>query len=155
MMTSQWMRNKMKLVFSIFLILFTSTLLSNEINFQTAKLYKDDISAQQAYNMQQDGALLIDVRTKREFNTLRAKNSTNIPIFYEKNKQRVFNKNFPKEIYLFANKDINKKIILICRSGSRTKLASNLLAYQGFKNIYNVKYGFDFDWIKQKLPTEK
>ncbi len=155
MMTSQWMRNKMKLVFSIFLILFTNTLLSNEINFQTAKLYKDDISAQQAYNMQQDGALLIDVRTKREFNTLRAKNSTNIPIFYEKNKQRVFNKNFPKEIYLFANKDINKKIILICRSGSRTKLASNLLAYQGFKNIYNVKYGFDFDWIKQKLPTEK
>lgn len=155
MMTSQWMRNKMKLVFSILLILFTSTLLSNEINFQTAKLYKDDISAQQAYNMQQDGALLIDVRTKREFNTLRAKNSTNIPIFYEKNKQRVFNKNFPKEIYLFANKDINKKIILICRSGSRTKLASNLLAYQGFKNIYNVKYGFDFDWIKQKLPTEK
>lgn len=84
MMTSQWMRNKMKLVFSILLILFTSTLLSNEINFQTAKLYKDDISAQQAYNMQQDGALLIDVRTKREFNTLRAKNSTNIPIFYEK-----------------------------------------------------------------------
>lgn len=155
MMTSQWMRNKMKLVFSIFLILFTSTLLSNEINFQTAKLYKDDISAQQAYKMQQDGALLIDVRTKREFNTLRAKNSTNIPIFYEKNKQRVFNKNFPKEIYLYANKNINKKIILICRSGSRTKLASNLLAYQGFKNIYNVKYGFDFDWIKQKLPTEK
>lgn len=155
MMTSQWMRNKMKLVFSIFLILFTSTLLSNEINFQTAKLYKDDISAQQAYKMQQDGALLIDVRTKREFNTLRAKNSTNIPIFYEKNKQRVFNKNFPKEIYLYANKNINKKIILICRSGSRTKLASNLLAYQGFKNIYNVKYGFDFDWIKQNLPTEK
>ena len=155
MMTSQWMKNKMRLVFSIFLILFTSTLLSNEINFQTAKLYKDDISAQQAYKMQQNGALLIDVRTKREFNTLRAKDSYNIPIFYEKNKQRVFNKNFLKEIYLYAKKDINKEIILICRSGSRTKLASNLLAYQGFKNIYNVKYGFDFDWIKQKLPTTK
>ena len=53
MMTSQWMKNKMRLVFSIFLILFTSTLLSNEINFQTAKLYKDDISAQEAYKMQQ------------------------------------------------------------------------------------------------------
>ena len=155
MMTSQWMKNKMRLVFSIFLILFTSTLLSNEINFQTAKLYKDDISAQQAYKMQQNGALLIDVRTKREFNTLRSKDSYNIPIFYEKNKQRVFNKNFLKEIYLYAKKDINKEIILICRSGSRTKLASNLLAYQGFKNIYNVKYGFDFDWIKQKLPTTK
>ncbi|MAC84917.1 MAG: hypothetical protein CL624_12370 [Arcobacter sp.] len=155
MMTSQWMKNKMRLVFSIFLILFTSTLLSNEINFQTAKLYKDDISAQQAYKMQQNGALLIDVRTKREFNTLRSKDSYNIPIFYEKNKQRVFNKNFLKEIYLYSKKDINKEIILICRSGSRTKLASNLLAYQGFKNIYNVKYGFDFDWIKQKLPSTK
>ena len=155
MMTSQWMKNKMRLVFSILIVLYTSTLLSNEINFQTAKLYTADISAKQAYFMQQEGALLIDVRTKREFNTLRAKNSHNIPVFYEKNKKRVFNNNFLKEIYFYAKKDVNKKIILICRSGSRTKLASNLLAYQGFKNVYNVKYGFTFDWLKQKLPTEK
>ncbi|UTJ05553.1 rhodanese-like domain-containing protein [Arcobacter roscoffensis] len=155
MMTFQWMKNNMKLVFSILIVLYTSTLLSNDVNFQTAKLYKADISAQEAYKMQQNGAILIDVRTKREFNTLRAKDSHNIPIFYEKNKQRVFNKNFLKEIYLYSKKDINKEIILICRSGSRTKLASNLLAYQGFKNIYNVKYGFDFDWIKQKLPSTK
>ncbi|MGP2656103.1 rhodanese-like domain-containing protein [Malaciobacter sp. WC5094] len=154
MMISQWIKNKMKLVLSIVLVLCTSSLFSNEINFQTAKLYKADISAKQAYELQQKGALLIDVRTKKEFEQLRAKDSYNIPIFYEKNKQRVFNKNFSNKIYSYAKKNLNKRIILICRSGSRTKLASNILAYQGFTNIYNVKYGFTYDWIKQKLPTQ-
>ncbi|KAB7884379.1 rhodanese-like domain-containing protein, partial [Poseidonibacter ostreae] len=59
------------------------------------------------------------------------------------------------EIYEVSEKNIHKKIILICRSGSRTKLASNLLAEQGFSNIYNVRYGFQYDWLKVKLPTEK
>ncbi|WP_122892847.1 rhodanese-like domain-containing protein [Arcobacter peruensis] len=145
----------MKKTFLIYLILALSTFLNAQINYNTAKLYKDDISAKQAYKMQEDGALLIDVRTKAEFKELRAVNSINIPIFYAKNGKRAFNKSFLREIYQASNKNLSKKIILICRSGSRTKLASNLLAEQGFNDIYNVKYGFKFDWLKAKLPTQK
>lgn len=135
-------------------LLFTSALFA-EVDFQNAMLYKGDIDSKQAYNMQQKGSLLIDVRTKREFINLRAKDSINIPVFYEQNGQRVFNRNFAQEIYDAVKQDLNKEIILICRSGSRTKLASNLLAYQGFKNVYNIKEGFAYDWKKVNLPTEK
>ncbi len=139
----------------IFSVLILTTALFAQIDFQNAKIYKADINSQIAYAMQQKGTILVDVRTKREFQTLRAKDSINIPVFYEQNGQRVFNKNFLNEIYTAVKGDLNQEVILICRSGSRTKLASNILAYQGFKNIYNIKDGFQYDWIKVKLPTEK
>lgn len=145
----------MKKILFILLFIFTTLFASDKIDYRTAKLYKDDISSENAFSMQKEGALLIDVRTKAEFNELRAKNSTNIPIFYAKNGKRVFNKNFFKEIYEVSIRNFSKKIILICRSGSRTKLAGNLLSQQGFTNIFNVKYGFQYDWLKVKLPTEK
>jgi len=138
----------------ITIVLFTTTLLA-QIDFQNALLYKADVSSKTAYEMQQKGALLIDVRTKREFNTLRAKNSINIPVFYELKGQRVFNKKFLSEIYDALKEDLSKEAILICRSGSRTKLASNILASQGFNNIYNIKNGFQYDWLKVNLPTTK
>ncbi len=141
----------------LFILLFiTTTLFANgKIDYRTAKIYKDDISSISAFAMQKEGALLIDVRTKAEFKKLRAKDSLNIPIFYAKNGKRVFNRNFLEEIYKVSQENINRKIILICRSGSRTKLASNLLAEQGFTKVYNVQRGFQYDWLKVKLPTEK
>ncbi len=36
------------------------------------------------------GSLIIDVRTKREFQTLRAKDSINIPVFYEQKREKSF-----------------------------------------------------------------
>lgn len=144
------MIKKLSLIF-----LLISLNLFAQIDFQNAMLYKADIDSKTALKMQKEGVLIVDVRTKREFKTLRAKGSINIPVFYEKEGKRVFNKAFLNEIYTALNKNINKKLILICRSGSRTKLASNLLAYQGFKNVYNIKYGFQYDWIKVNLPTEK
>lgn len=141
-----------KLILS--LVLLTTTLFA-QIDFQKAMIYKADINSKTAYNMQQEGTLIVDVRTRGEFKTLRAKGAINIPVFYEKNGKREFNKNFPNEIYSALEGNLDKKVILICRSGSRTKLASNLLAYQGFKNVYNIKNGFQYDWTKVNLPTEK
>ncbi len=136
-------------------LLMFAPLLYAQVNFQTAKLYKADISAKQAYEMQQEGVVLIDARTKREFNTLHPKGSINIPVFFEKNGKRVFNQNFPNEVYELQKKNLNTKLILICRTGSRTKLASNILANLGFKEVYNVQYGFALDWTKVNLPVAK
>lgn len=141
-------------ILSLFIFLSFSHA-QGKIDYRTAFLYKADINSHQAYEMQQKGAFLIDVRTKREFNTLRAKDSINIPVFYEKNKQRVFNREFLLQIAQLIKNDLSKEIVLICRSGSRTKLASNLLASYSFTNVYNVKQGFQYDWIKTNLPTEK
>lgn len=138
----------------IVLFLICSSFLFAQVDFQRAMLYKADINSKQAYEMQQNGVLIIDVRTKREFNESRPKDSINIPVFFEQKGQRVFNKNFANEIYEALEEDLNKEVILICRSGSRTKLASNILAYQGFKNVYNIKDGFAYDWKPIKLPIE-
>lgn len=135
-------------------VIFMSSLFA-EVDFRTAKLYKADINSKQAYKMQQTGILVVDVRTIKEYKTLHPKGAINIPVFYEKKGQRVFNKNFLNEIYIALNKNLNQSIILICRSGSRTKLASNLLANNEFTNVYNVKNGFAYDWLKVNLPTEK
>lgn len=141
-----------KLIF--FFLLLTNSLFA-QVDFQKAMLYKADINSKTAYAMQKKGSLIIDVRTKREFQTLRAKDSINIPVFYEQKGKRVFNKKFAQEVYTVLNADLNKEVILICRSGSRTKLASNFLSFQGFKNVYNIKNGFAYDWTKVKLPVEK
>ena len=74
---------------------------------------------------------------------------------YAKKGKRVFNKDFINQINNKLKTNLNKKAILICRSGSRTKLASNLLASNGFTNIYNVRNGLHYDWLKVNLPTTK
>ncbi|MCK9162002.1 MAG: rhodanese-like domain-containing protein, partial [Arcobacteraceae bacterium] len=69
--------------------------------------------------------------------------------------KRVFNKNFVTQIEDLVDMDLNKEIILICRSGSRTKEAAAILAKNGFSNIYNVKNGFVYDWVRANLPIQK
>ena len=43
----------------------------------------------------------------------------------------------------------DSKIIFICRSGSRSAAASNLLAKAGYKNVYTVVDGYEGDKIKK------
>lgn len=142
----------MKKILLTLCLLFTA--LFSQENFNNA-LYKADINSKAAYELQQKGALLIDVRTKREFEFLHAKDSINIPVFFEQTGQRVFNQNFVEQIDYAVKGNHDKEIILICRSGSRTKFAANLLANEGFTNVYNITMGFAYDWSKTDLPVEK
>ena len=141
-----------KLLVLSFLIFQT---LVAQSNLGNAFLYKADINSKTAYKMQQEAAILIDVRTKREFSSSHAKGAINIPIFYDKYGKRTLNRDFIEQIDYVVNSDKNKEILLICRSGSRTKFASNVLANEGFTNVYNIKRGFTFDWTKTDLPIEK
>ncbi|MFA7083956.1 MAG: rhodanese-like domain-containing protein [Arcobacteraceae bacterium] len=143
----------MKRAILIFLVLVVSAF--SQVDFSKANLYKADINSQTAFLMQQKGAILIDVRTKEEFKFSRPKGAINIPVFNEKFGQRVFNENFVEQIDYALKGNHDKEVILICRSGSRTKLAANLLANDGFSNVYNIKEGFTYDWIKTDLPVEK
>jgi rhodanese-related sulfurtransferase len=135
--------------------LLTIISLFAEVDLSNASLYKADINSQTAYEMQQKGAILIDVRTPREFEFSRPKDAINIPVFFEKSGQRVFNQDFVEQIDYALKGNHDKEVILICRSGSRTKFASNLLANEGFSNVYNIQQGFTYDWAKTNLPTEK
>jgi phage shock protein E len=69
------------------------------------------------------GAVILDVRTKGEFQSGHLRNSINIPI-----------DNLPQNLKKL-NK--NKPIITCCASGSRSAAARRLLKSNGFEQVYN------------------
>lgn len=72
---------------------------------------------------------LIDVRTNAEYNTNHINGFKNIPL---------------QQIAQMANHlNKNEEVVLICRSGSRSRTASKILAKQGFQFIYDVKGGMN------------
>ena len=50
--------------------------------------------------------------------------------------------------------DPTRPVVLHCRGGGRSAIASSLLMSRGLTNVANLKGGYDA-WIAQDLPTEK
>lgn len=72
-----------------------------------------------------ENILIVDVRSPQEFEDGHIENAINIPNDTIEN----------SEIKVLDDKD--KKIVLYCRSGSRSKEASQKLLDMGYKNIYD------------------
>ena len=70
------------------------------------------------------GAVILDVRSKSEYDGGHIKNSVNIPVDQ-------LQKNLSKL------KDKNKPIITCCASGMRSASAKSILQNNGYKNVHN------------------
>ncbi|MDB4247175.1 rhodanese-like domain-containing protein, partial [Hyphomicrobiales bacterium] len=106
------------------------------------------INPEEALEMQNNGALIIDTRESNELAmTGKIKGAVHIP----------------RGLIEFQNKETNpngvdgftkdKKIILYCAAGARAALAGKALKDLGFSSVYNLG-GFP-DWINSGLPVEK
>ena len=73
--------------------------------------------------LMKEGAVIIDVRTKAEFQQGHIKGSQNIPLNNLSNHYAKFNKNQP--------------IITCCASGIRSSSAKGILKSNGFTNVHN------------------
>jgi len=80
--------------------------------------------------------LLLDVRTKEEFSEEHIKNALNIPV--QELEKRL------DELKKYKNFEI----IVYCRSGARSRRASEILVKNGFKFVYNLSGGI-IEWKKQ------
>jgi rhodanese-related sulfurtransferase len=80
---------------------------------------------------------LIDVRSPQEFREGALPGSRLIP-FWDFTKG---NYDLPKD----------KPILLVCAVGGRSLAVGQLLATQGFREVYNLKGGLDA-WIAQRVP---
>lgn len=67
--------------------------------------------------------------------------------------KEVFNKNFVNDVMRAMKLRNTDAVILVCRSGPRSKAAANLLAKEGIK-AYNLDNGFMFGWKEAKLPYD-
>ena len=71
-----------------------------------------------------EGAIIVDVRSKGEFQGGHIKNAMNIPV-----------DSISTNLSKLKNKD--QAIITCCASGMRSGTAKNILKAKGYKNVYN------------------
>ena len=83
--------------------------------------------------------VILDVRTKDEFDRAHIKDAININI-YEPNFASVVD-----------NLEKDKKIYVYCKSGGRSASAANILGNKGFKEIYELEGGL-LKWQLANLP---
>ena len=108
------------------------------------------------------GSFFVDVRTRPEveFVGMTDMVDANIPYMihesYSWNPDRDHFASVPNSNFTIAFQekleakgfDKNTKIILMCRSGTRSAKAANLLSQLGYKNVYSVIDGFEGDKAK-------
>ena len=134
----------------------------------TQGLYLTSKEAYELLQKEADKTLFVDVRTRAEVSFLGMPTlvDANIPYMKlsewyawdEKKNNFIMELNdqfLPKIKERLAAKGLteNDRIIFICRSGSRSAAASNLLAKAGYKNVYSVVDGYEGD--KAKEGTQK
>jgi rhodanese-related sulfurtransferase len=116
-----------------------------------------------SYLMTEPKSVLLDVRTKEEWVTIGKPDGEKIGLktyflSIQFGKERIFNENF---IQKFKNLAINqdKNILVICRLGSRSQFAAELLKKENY-NCINVSDGFEGNqenvgWKRCGLPCQK
>ena len=111
-------------------------------NIVTDKLKKyEDIDASGAIAlMDGKGLIILDVREDKERKSGFIAKDTHIPLSQVKNKLDTL--------------DNSKKILVYCRSGSRSSHIAGLLTRNNFEQVYNLKGGLQA-WRKANLPIKK
>jgi Rhodanese-related sulfurtransferase len=103
-----------------------------------------DLNAKQFNEMiqKEKDVIILDVRTPQEYQEGHISNAINIPV-------QILGQQLDK-----LNNFKDKKILVYCRSGHRSAIASQILDRAGFKNVYNLKGGI-FEWKASGLPLAK
>ena len=113
-----------------------------------------------SYLMAEPNSILLDVRTKEEWETIGRPEGEKIGLktyflSIQFGEGRIFNENF---IHEFKNLAINqdKNILIICRSGARSQFAAELLTKENYACI-NISDGFEGNqenvgWKRCGLP---
>lgn len=106
----------------------------NSLNATLQMARDGDVSAQTAYVMANSGVLVVDVRTPDEYDIMHVNNSINVPYYNITD--------FANRLAPLAGKQ-NTQMVLICRSGIRSKNAWLYLNSTGYTEIYNVLGGIN------------
>lgn len=93
----------------------------------TGKITNVDAQDVQKLNLKDANIQLIDVRTPEEYKAGHIPEAKLIPL-----------QELPSRL---AEIDKNKKVYVICHSGNRSRQASDILAKNGFPNIFNIQGG--------------
>ena len=97
------------------------------------------ISVSDAYNLYQNGAFVLDVRTQEEWNEFHAPNTTLIPL--DQLASRL--SEVPRD----------RQVVVVCRSGNRSQEGRDILLNAGFEQVTSVSGGLT-EWRASGYPVE-
>lgn len=113
--------------------------------------FKDIESEEVSIMATSQDVLLVDVRTAEEW-----AESGVIPgailITYFDGQARPMKDEFMKKLKEYTKGDKTKPILLICRTGTRSKLVAGILDREGYRRVYNYKYGM-MNWLSEHRPV--
>ena len=108
-----------------------------------------NIDNNQLAQMMKDGVTLVDIRRKEEWQQTGIIKGAKTITFFDKYGR--INPNFVSEFKALVKPD--QPVALICRTGNRTRAASQAISQQlGYKKVYNVSHGM-MSWIAEKRPV--
>lgn len=126
-------------IVALFMVLSCNTAKKNN---EPVNVSYTSIAPSEAYRMLQEGdPLLLDVRTPGEYQERHVPGSVLIPLI-----------ELPARL---AELDAYKEseILVLCRSGNRSRDASGILIRGGFKSVYNIEQGI-IGWERSGYPVE-
>lgn len=100
-------------------------------NYENMPKHEYDITIEELKNMQQEGAIVIDIRSPQEFKEGHLNGAIDIP---EYEISRTVNRILPNK---------SNTIIVYCDTGMRSINAFNRLKRMGYTNVYNLYKGMD------------
>lgn len=110
-----------------------------------------DIDNTELENLLKQGIPLIDVRTEPEWSDTGVIPRSHLMTFFDE-RGRYDAPGWLAKLKPLAKPD--SPVILICRTGNRTRMISQFLVSEaGYKTVYNVKLGIK-GWIREKRPVE-
>ena len=123
-------------------IIVVSLMLIHSLVGEKLRGYSSISPAESTTMINRDSAILIDVRESNEYSTGHIINSMHIPLSSLKGRLNELEKHK-------AN-----KIIMACRSGSRSSHACAILKKAGFEHVFNLSGGV-MAWESANLPLIK
>ncbi len=131
-----------------------------------------DVEAKEAWDQLKEDkrALLVDVRTPEEWEKVGYPDLSSLgkEVIKDSLQDKIGRKN-NSFIQNLKNCSIeqNQPLFFICLIGGRSRIAASLAQEAGFKNVYNIKFGFEgpanekgkrglvAGWLASKLPFKK
>lgn len=99
-----------------------------------------EITPQTAWQMQQQGAVLADIRDDKAF--------------AEQHPVGAFHLTDASLSSFFQQVDEDTPVIISCYHGVKSRHVANYLAQQGYEKVYSLRGGFA-GWVGANLPCEK
>ncbi|MGB5425657.1 MAG: rhodanese-like domain-containing protein [Gammaproteobacteria bacterium] len=115
-------------------------LIASEIQQRLSRV-KEVSPAEATRLLNHENAIMIDMRTDKDYRDGHIANSVNVPTG-------------SADIPATLNKHRERPVVVYCQRGNRSIAFCNKLSKQGFESVYNLKGGV-LAWQKAELPLTK